>query len=251
MFSYVWHTFFFDPIYNGLVFFIDVIPGGDVGLSIIAITILVKFLLLPLSIKAAKMQKVVRELEPKMAEIKEKYKNNREDLARATMAAYKDAGINPFSGIFLMLLQIPIVIALYFSVYSGGGVALPGINTELLYSFIPSPQTVDMIFLGFVDIAQKSLPLALLAGITQFIHAHLSIPKSEPRKEGVTDMKADFARSMNMNMRYVLPVIIGVVAYTLSASIALYFTVSNLFAIGQEFLLRRHRDDKPVTTVVS
>ena len=245
--SYIWHTFFFDPIYNGLVFLGDVIPGGDVGLSIIAITLVVKFLLLPLSIKAAKMQRVVRELEPQMKELKEKHKENREELARATMAAYKNAGINPFSGIFLMFLQIPIVIALYFSVLSGGGVALPGINTELLYSFVPSPETVDMIFLGFVDIAQKSLPLAILAGFTQFIHAHLSLPKSEPRKEGVVDMKADFARSMNMNMRYVLPVIIGVVAYTLSASVALYFLVSNLFAIGQEFILRRHRDSETIS----
>lgn len=239
--SFIWHTFFFDPIYNGLVFFIDAIPGGDVGLSIIAITLVVKFILLPLSVKAAKMQKVVREIEPKLAEIKEKHKDDREAQARATMEAYREAGINPLSGIFLMLVQIPIVIALYFSVYSGGGVPLPGINIDLLYSFIPSPETVDMIFLGFVDIAAKSLPLAFLAGFTQFIHAHLSLPKSEPRKEGVSDMKADFARSMNMNMRYVLPLVIGFVAYTLSASVALYFTVSNLFAIGQELFMRRHR----------
>jgi YidC/Oxa1 family membrane protein insertase len=236
--SFIWHTFFFDPIYNGLVFFIDTIPGGDVGLAIIAITLVVKLILLPLSAKAARMQRVMREIEPKMVEIKEKHKNNREELARATMAAYKEAGINPFSGIFLMFIQIPIVIALYFSVYSGGGVSLPNINVDLLYSFIPSPETIDMIFLGVVDIAAKSLPLAFLAGLTQFIHAHFSLPKPEPRKEGVADMKADFMRSMNMNMRYVLPVIIGFVAYTLSASVALYFTVSNLFAIAQEFFLR-------------
>lgn len=241
--SYIWHTIFFDPIYNGLVFFIDTIPGGDVGLSIIAITLIVKFILLPLSIKAVKMQKVVREIEPELKEIKEKHKDDREALARATMDAYKKAGINPFSGIFLMLLQIPIVIALYFSVYSGGGVALPGINTDLLYSFVPTPETVDMIFLGIIDIAEKSLPLALLAGLTQFIQAHLSLPKLEPRKEGESDMKADFARSMNVNMRYVLPAIIGFVAYSLSASVALYFTVSNIFAIGQEFVVRRHRED--------
>lgn len=239
--SWLWHTFFFDPVYNGLVFFIDVIPGGDVGLAIIAITILVKFLLLPLSVKASKTQRVIKELEPKMKEIQEKHKNDREVLARATMALYKEAGINPFSSIFLMFLQIPIIIALYFSVYGGGGVPLPGINVDLLYSFIPSPAVVDMIFLGFVDIAAKSLPLALLAGVTQFIHAQMSLPKPEPRKEGESDMKADFARSMNINMRYVLPLMIGVIAYTLSASVALYFTVSNVFAIGQELFLRRHR----------
>lgn len=239
--SFIWHTFFFDPIYNGLVFFIDIIPGGDVGLAIIAITIVVKFVLLPLSIKAATMQKVVREIEPKLQEIKEKHKDNREELARATMAIYREAGINPFTSIFLMLLQIPIMIALYFSVYSGGGVALPGINTDLLYRFIPTPETANMIFLGLVDIAQKSAPLAILAGVTQFVQAYLAFPAPPPRKEGVADMKADFAHSMHLNMRYVLPVIIGIVSYMLSASIALYFTVGNLFAIAQELFLRRRR----------
>ena len=189
------------------------------------------------------MQKVVREIEPELKNIKEKHKDDREALARATMDAYKSAGINPFSGIFLMLIQIPIIIALYFSVYRGGGVPLPGINTDLLYSFVPTPETVDMIFLGIVDIAEKSLPLAILAGVTQFIQANLSLPKLEPRKEGEVDMKADFARSMNVNMRYVLPAVIGFVAYSLSASVALYFTVSNIFAIGQEFVVRRHRED--------
>lgn len=240
--SWLWHTFFFDPIYNGLVFFIDAIPGGDVGLAIIAITIVVKFILLPLSIKAAKTQKGLRTIEPELKALQEKHKDDRQALAQATMDLYKNAGINPFSSILLLFIQLPVVIALYLSVLSGGGVALPNINVDLLYSFIPVPAGVDMIFLGFVDIAQKSWALAALAGITQFIHANLSLPKLEPRKPGApSDMKADFARSMDMNMRYVLPAIIAIFAYTLSASIALYFVVSNLVAIGQEFLLRKHR----------
>lgn len=241
MFSTIWHTLFFDPIYNGLVFFIDIIPGGDVGLAIIAITIVVKFILLPLSIKAAKLQKFSRDAEPKLREIKEKFKDDREAQAKATMDLYKEAGINPFSSIFLIFIQLPIIIALYLSVLNGGGAALPNINTELLYSFVPNPETVNMMFLGIVDITAKSLPLAILAGLVQFVHSHLSLPKMEPRKEGVVSMRDDFARSMNMNMRYVLPVIIGVFAYTLSASIAIYFTVSGLAAIAQEFIVRKHR----------
>lgn len=239
--SFIWHTFFFDPIYNGLVFFIDAIPGGDVGLAIIAITLVVKFILLPLSIKAAKTQRVLREIEPELKELQEKYKEDKESLARATLELYKKAGINPFSSILLLFIQLPIIFALYLSVFSGGGVALPGINLDLLYSFVPAPEMVDMIFLGMVDIAAKSLPLAILAGLTQFIHAQLSMPKLEPRAGSEPDMKADFARSMNINMRFVLPIVIGFVAYTLSASVALYFTVSNIIAIAQEFLLRKHR----------
>ncbi|MEX0918288.1 MAG: YidC/Oxa1 family membrane protein insertase [Candidatus Paceibacterota bacterium] len=242
MFSYIWHTFFFDPVYNGLVFFIDVVPGGDVGVAIVGITLLVKIILLPLSLKAARTQRVMRELDPKLREIKQKFKDKREEQARAMMALYKEAGLNPFASILLLFIQIPIIISVYLSVYSGGGVPLPNINTELLYSFVPNPETVNMIFLGAVNIAAKSLPLALLAGITQFIHSWLAIPKPEPRKEGeAPSLQADFARSMQLQMRYVMPIIIFVVAYTISAAIALYFVVSNLAMIAQELFLRRHK----------
>lgn len=158
MFSFIWHTIFFDPVYNALVFFIDVIPGGDVGLAIIASVILVKVLLLSLSIKAVKTQKIMKELEPKLKDLKEKFKDQREEQAKAMMALYKDAGMNPFASILLLFIQIPFVIAIYFSVSKGGGVPLPGINTDILYSFIPNPAVVSMEFLGHFDITQKALP---------------------------------------------------------------------------------------------
>jgi len=242
MWSFIWHTFFFDPVYNGLVFFIDVIPGGDVGLAIIATTVVVKFILLPLSLKAARTQKVMREIDPKMKEIKERLKDKREEQAKEVMELYKEAGLNPFSSIFLMFLQIPIIIALYFAVSKGGGVTFPDINIELLYSFIPTPETANMMFLGFVDVAAKSLPLAALAGITQFIHARMTLTAPEPKKDSAKpDFKEDFARTMHLQMRYVLPVVIFFVAYSISAAVALYFTVSNLATIAQEFVVRRHR----------
>ncbi len=240
MFSYIWHTFFFDPIYNSLVFFIDIVPGGDVGIAIILTVILVKVILLPLSLKAARTQMVMREIEPKMKEIKEKYKEKREEQALKMMQLFKDAAVNPFSSILLILIQLPIVIALYFAVYSGGGIKLPDINLELLYSFIPAPEQASMLFFGIVDIAARSLPLALLAGITQFIHTHLSLPKAAPRDKSKKelDFKEEFARSMQVQMRYVMPLMIFFVAYSISAAIALYFTVSNLMAIGQEYVVR-------------
>jgi len=237
--SFIWHTFFFDPIYNSLVFFIDVIPGGDVGFAIICTVVLVKTVILPISLKAARTQLAMREIEPKLTEIKEKYKNEREVQAVKTMELFREADVNPFLSILLLFIQIPIVIALYFAVYKGGGVALPEINTILLYSFIPTPETVNMIFLGFMDITMKSLPLAVLAGITQFIHTHLSLPPQKPRDpKAEPNFKDDFARSMHIQMKYVMPILILVVAYTISAAIALYFTISNLMAIAQEYVVR-------------
>lgn len=241
MFSTIWHTFFFDPIYNGLIFFIDLVPGGDVGVSIILITIVVKALLLPLSIKAVKTQKVIKEIDPRIQEIKKTITDPQEQ-ARAIMELYKTSGINPFASILLMLIQIPIIIALYLAVSKGGGIPLPGINFDLLYSFVPQPDVITMHFLGFMDIAQKSLPLALLAGIAQFANGQLSFPKLPPRDpKAEPSMKDDFARNMQLQMKYGMPILITFIAYSISAAIALYFVVSSIAAILQELLVRKHR----------
>jgi YidC/Oxa1 family membrane protein insertase len=257
--NFIWHTFFFDPVYNSLVFFIDVVRGGDVGLAIICTVVLVKIVLLPLSLKAARTQLVMRELEPKLAKIKEDYKDKRDIQAIKTMELFKEARINPLSSIGLLFLQLPIIFALYFAVYSGGGVALPGINVALLYSYIPTPDTVNTVFLGVTEILKPavtqipvfifedvSIPVkvaglffALLAGITQFIHTRLSLPPLKPQVAGAApNFKDDFARSMQLQMRYVMPVIIVVVAYSLSTAIALYFTISNIMSIAQEYIVR-------------
>lgn len=242
MFSYIWHTFFFDPVYNTLVFFIDVIPLGDVGLAIIATVLVVKTILLPLSIKAAKTQKVMREIEPKLKDIKEKFKDDRQQQAQAMMEIYKVAGINPLASIALMFLQIPIIIALYFSVSSGGGIALPAINLDILYAFIAAPVTVSMNFLGMVDITSRSLFLALGAGITQYIQVAITMPALPPKAAGTEpNFKDDFMRNMQLQMKYVMPVLITFVAYSISAAIALYFFVSNVVSIGQEYFIRKHR----------
>lgn len=242
MFSFIWHTFFFDPVYNSLVFFIDVIPGGDVGLAIIATVFLVKTILFPISVKAAKTQRIMREIEPQLKELKETHKDDREAQARAMMEVYKNAGMNPFASIILIFIQIPVVIALYFSVYSGGGIALPEINTALLYGFIPEPVTVTMNFLGYIDITGRSILLAIAAAATQFWVVSVTMPKLAPREEGATpNMKDEFMRNMHVQMKYVMPVLIGIVAYSISAAIALYFLVSNITALLQEVFVRKHR----------
>lgn len=242
MFTYIWHTIFFDPIYNTLIFFVDTVRGGDVGVAIIATVILVKTVLLPLSIKAAQTQKIMRELDPKLKELKEKYKDDKQKQAQEMMQLYKEFNLNPFASILLMFLQIPIILALYFAVYSGGGVALPNINVDLLYSFIAQPSVVTTNFIGLIDITGRSIVLAIGAGITQFIFTSMTLPKLAAREvDAGPNFKEDFMRNMHVQMKYVMPVIIAGVAYTISAAIALYFMVSNLVGIAQEFYVRKHR----------
>jgi YidC/Oxa1 family membrane protein insertase len=242
MFSTIWHTFFFDPIYNTLVFFIDVVPRADLGLAIIATVVIVKTVLIPLSVRAAKTQKAMKAIEPKMKEIKEEHKDDRQKQAEAMMALYKDANIKPFASILLIFIQIPIILSLYFAVSSGGGVALPEINNALLYSWVSIPEMVNTNFLEIIDVTGRSIILAALAGITQFYQINMTLPKLAPRNpDAAPDMKDEFMRNMQLQMRYVMPLIITGVAYFISAAIALYFVVSNVFGILQELYVRKHR----------
>ena len=184
----------------------------------------------------------MREIEPKLKEIREKHKDDRQEQAQAMMAVYQEAGMNPLASVFLILLQIPIIIALYFAVSKGGGVPLPDINVDLLYSFVAAPVEVTMNFIGLVDMTGRSLLLALAAGVTQFIHVNYSMPKLPPRDpEAAPSLKDDFARNMQTQMRYVMPIFITFIAYSISAAIALYFFVSNLTMIAQELYVKRHR----------
>src|SRR3989344_3939456 len=117
------------PLYNGLVFLMDVVPWADAGVSVIIFTFLVKLVLFPISQKAVRTGLRMKALEGDLSAIKERHKNDREAHAKATMAFYKEKNINPFSSVFLALIQIPIILGLYFVFYSGG---LPNIKTELL-----------------------------------------------------------------------------------------------------------------------
>ena len=225
----------YNPLYNGLIFLIGVVPFADVGIAVVLLTLIVKVILFPLSIKAVRTQMAVREIDKPLKEIKEKYKEDKVKQAEETMALYKEKGINPFSVVLVLLIQIPIVLGLYWVFFRGG---LPAINTDILYAFVQAPDLVNMSFLGLVDVNSKSVILALLVGVSQYIQAKLTLPKQEPRPENPT-MKDDFARSFQMQIRYVFPILIAVIAYVISVAVALYFLTSNITSIAQEVYVRR------------
>ena len=233
------NTFFYNPLYNGLIFLIDIVPLADVGIAIIILTIVVKLILFPLSKKAVRTQLIMRAIEPELNALKEKYKDKQEQ-ARQTMALYKEKGVNPFSGFLLILIQIPVIFALYWVFLKGG---LPEINMDILYSFTPIPDSINMNFLGLIDVSTKSIIFALFAGITQYFQIKYSLPPLKARS-GKNSIKDDLARSFHIQMRYVMPIIVFSIAYAISAAVAIYWTTSNLFAIGQEIYVRRNIKNK-------
>lgn len=233
MISALWNTVFYEPLYNILVFLIGGVPWGDVGLAVIILTLLVKFALFPLSQKAVRSQIKLKELNPELEKIKKTYAGNKEEQARQTFELYKKANVNPFSSCLLLLVQLPVIFALYQVFFRG-----LDFGTEHLYSFIRVPETFSTMFLGLIDMHGKSIVLALLAGATQFIQAKLNAPLSAPSSGDEQSFQTQFAQSMQMQMKYVLPVFVAIFAYQISAAVALYWTASNLFMVGQEIYMR-------------
>jgi len=228
----------YKPLYNALVSLIDILPHADIGLAVIFLTIIVKVLLLPLSKKAIKTQLLMKDLEGPMKELKLQYKDNPHELAQKTLEMYREKGVNPFASIFLILIQLPIVIALYF-VFAKSG--LPVINPDLLYSFVSFPQNIQTDLFGLINlVSNQSLVIAALVFLTQFVQVRISLPKQN-QDAPVSDNQfaQDFMKGLHFQMKYVLPIITSVISYSLISVVGLYWIVGNIFAIAQELYFKK------------
>lgn len=238
MISDIFFTILYQPLYNGLVFLISIVPFNDIGLAVVILTLLVKFLLFPLTHKTTKTQAHMKTIEPEMKKIKEENKEDKQEQSRKIMELYKKHGINPFSGCFLFLIQLPIIIALYWVFWKG---LINGINAEQLYSFITIPSKISMNFLGILDVSEKSFLLAGIASVSQYFQMRLAIPpvKKEEKENKERTLGDDFKKSFSLQMRYGLPIFVFFIAYSISAIVALYWATSNLFSIAHEVFVKR------------
>jgi len=235
----LFNTILYQPLYNGLIGLIDIIPGGNIGFAVIILTIIVKIVLFPLSAKAIRTQIKIKDIEGDLNDLKKEHKDDREALGKAMLDLYRENKINPFAGVLLVLIQIPVIIALYF-VFSKAG--FPEINTELLYSFIPVPEYVTTLFLGFIDLTlAKNALIALIAGVSQYYQMKFVMQKNKPveKPEKERTPMDDIMKNMQFQMRYVMPVITFFISYSLIAVIGLYWTVANIFAIVQEIYVQK------------
>jgi YidC/Oxa1 family membrane protein insertase len=243
----LWNTIFYQPIYNALIFIINNITFGDVGFGIILLTIIVKFILFPLTKKSIKSQILMKKIEPELKQIKKDFPDKQEQ-AKKTFELYKKYGTNPFSGCLVVLLQLPVIFALYYVFYKG-----LALETGPLYSFIKNPTLLHTNFLGLIEVHNKSIVLAVIAGVSQFIQGYLASPV-KPKVEVVKGITAQepktfqeqLSDSMQMNIKYILPVFITVIAYQISAAVALYWITSNIFTIVQEWYIRRQLSNNPI-----
>jgi YidC/Oxa1 family membrane protein insertase len=233
--SSLFHTVFYDPIYNALVALMALIPGGDVGVAVIILTIVIRLVLLPFSLSAARTQRAMKELEPRLKELKDAHKGNKEKETLETLALYREARVNPFSSLLIVIIQIPVLLALYW-VFAHE--SFTELNRALLYGFTPVPGGVSLEFLGLVSVVGKSIVLAVIAGVTQLLQARLALAGTM-KPTDAKGFQGDFQRALSMQLQYVFPIFITVIAYTTSGAVALYFITTNIAGIWQEWHVRR------------
>lgn len=228
----MFHTFVFLPLTNALVFLTSFL-WGNIGLSVIVMTILVKLLLLPFSYSSTKNQIAIKKIQPLIDEIKKKHKDTTEQTKKI-MELYKEHNTNPLSGCLPLLIQLPIIIGLY-------QVFLQGVSVDpsLLYSFVHAPEHLSTMFLG-LNMTDKSILIALIAGITQYYQLKLSpsfqnTPSTQSTDDTAPDMQTVMMENMQKTMKYSLPVMITFFAAIVPAAVALYWVTSNVFMIIQEY----------------
>ncbi|HEV7449079.1 MAG TPA: YidC/Oxa1 family membrane protein insertase [Candidatus Paceibacterota bacterium] len=227
-------TFLVQPIYNLFVFLMGLMPHGDAGLAIIAMTLLMRAVLYPVFTSSIRTQMGMAAMQPELDAATEKYKDDKEALTRERMALLKKHKVNPFAGFGALIIQLVVLIALYFALFREG---FPVIKTALLYSFVHAPAEVSTTLFGLLNLlAPHHIILALLVGATQYLAIRLTLRRTpspaHPDKEAAHRLQSQM-------MQYFMPALMAVVSYTFPAAVGIYFITGNLVSLGQEWLLMR------------
>jgi YidC/Oxa1 family membrane protein insertase len=227
--SHLFNDFIYQPIYNLLIVFYNVIPGHDLGVAIVALTLVVRFVLYPIAKKQIESQKKLQELQPEIKKIQEKYKNDREKQGKVMMEFYREKKVNPASGCLPLVIQIVFFIALYRAFIAGINFS-SGCNN--LYSFVQCPALVQLKSLGFLDLSKPNVILAAIAAALQYVQAKMMMIK-----QAAPVSKGDFSTAMNQQMVYLGPVLTLLIGIRFPAGLAVYWIVNTLFSVVQQYLI--------------
>jgi YidC/Oxa1 family membrane protein insertase len=224
--KYLLKIILYKPLFNALIFLVWLTPGHNVAWAIIILTIIIRIILLPSSLRATRQQKRMRDLQPEITALQDKYKGDKQEQAKQLMDFYKRNDINPLGSCLPLLIQLPILIILYYVFRAGLDVN----NFNLLYGFTPRPETIKTIFFG-INLAQPDkYILPIIAGILQFIQAKQITPTMNSGKKG-EEMQAMISKQM----LYLMPIFTVFIAGRLPAALPLYWVVTNAFSIVQQW----------------
>lgn len=266
----IFDTVFFGPIVNLLVFVLRLLEASHIpfalGFAIIILTILIRILIWPFISSQLKSAKKMADLKPHLDVLKGKHKDDKQALAAAQMALYKEHGVNPAGGCLPALIQIPVVIALYqvISSFFYGADGLSKINSLLYFPSWHLSASPDHYFFG-IDLTSKIsdhfkfafsptfsfsadnsflILIPIITGLLQFIQSKMmtpapvkKYPSDSPKEKKEKETTEDAMVAMQGQMLLLMPIMIGYFAYTLPAGLALYWNTFTLLGIYQQYRL--------------
>ena len=225
---------FYHPFFNALIFLYSALPIHDIGIAIILLTVFVKALLWPISLQQLKAQRSLQDLQPKIKALQQQYKDDKQALGLAQMKLFTEHKVNPLTSCLPSLVQIPFLIALFYTFING----LKDHDFSILYPFITAPPAFNEAFLGTFSLtANHNIPLAIVVGAAQFIQAWMLLPKTESHVKGSKD--EDMTAAMNKQMTYMMPVMTGYFGYMFPSGLGLYWITHSLLSIVQQWLFLR------------
>jgi YidC/Oxa1 family membrane protein insertase len=236
IFLTIYYALLYQPMLNFLV--LIYVLTNNFGIAVILLTVLIKWLTNPLNKKAIESQKAMAEIQPRIKEIQKKYKDTPEKQAQEMIALYKEKNFNPFSSIFLLFIQIPIIIAL-FQIFKGG----IAIDPQFIYSFVQFPEMINPYFLG-IDLSQPNIFLAVLAAIAQYFQAKTSFTKQKTEKEdGPKDKTMQITEMMQKQMVFILPIVTLFVLFTLPSALGIYWLITTAMTVYQQKKILKESND--------
>jgi YidC/Oxa1 family membrane protein insertase len=239
-----WRTLLYNPILNGLIALLIYMPGHSLALAIIVLTLIIRTILLVPSRKAFESQRNMQAMQPKINALKEKYKDDQARLAQETMALWKTHNIHPASSCLPLLIQFPILIALFYVIQSG----LDPDKAVLIYEFLPtfSLESINSMFFNFNLLDRSYIVFPIAIGALQFFQLQImaSLGKKKEDKKPAKDSKKGKGLGKEMEqankmMRTLMPVMIAFFATQMPAAVSLYWGTSTFYGIVQQLVLKR------------
>ncbi len=233
------HIILIRPLVNLLVLGYHYVPGHNIGVVIILVTILVRLILAPSMNKALRNQRDMSALQPKINALREKHKGDQAAQAQALMALYKEHNFNPLSSLLPTLVQLPLLLALYRVFTIGLG------NSDLgnyLYHWVANPGIINPIFIFGMNLAKGSWVLGVVAGILQFLQSKLMFSKMQKSNDPTQN-------AMQTQTLYILPALTVIISLRVPAGLPLYWITTTLFAIVQQWIILKSSPSDKVQIV--
>jgi len=236
----LFNTYLYEPILNLLILIYNALPIEDIGIAIIIITVIIRLALWPLQKKQIQAQKKMKELQPKMSEINKKYKGDAQKRGQEMMKLYKKHNANPASSCLPLLVQLPILWAVFRVFRDGFKIE----TMEKLYSFVANPGIIDPFFLNiaYFDLSQPNIALTLITAIVQFWQSKMLMGSKQEEKPKNDNERPSMQETINKQMIYLMPIITIVIGMQLPSGLMLYWLVSTLLlGLQQVWILRKEK----------